>query len=227
MRLAERAGPARFLDGYRGILQADAYAAYDHIYATGHVVEAGCMAHARRKFGEAEKADPINVGHVLAAMRKLYFVERQAKQQSLDADGRRDLRQRESKPILEVMGPWIRELHRSVLPKSPLGKATGYAVRQWGALSRFVGDGRIEIDNNRVERQMRQVAVGRKNWLFAGSDAGGVRAAIIYSLVCTCGLLGIEPWAYFKDVLQRLAEGDAPDALTPRLWQATRNAQQS
>ena len=222
-----RAGPARFLDGYRGILQADAYAAYDHIYATGHVVEAGCMAHARRKFVEAEKADPINVGHVLAAMRKLYFVERQAKQQSLDADGRRDLRQRESKPILEVMGPWIRELHRSVLPKSPLGKATGYAVRQWGALSRFVGDGRIEIDNIRGERQMRQVAVGRKNWLFAGSDAGGVRAAIIYSLVCTCGLLGIEPWAYFKDVLQRLAEGDAPDALTPRLWQATRNAQQS
>ena len=222
-----RAGPMAFLDGYCGILQADAYAGYDQVFVSGDVDEAGCMAHARRKFVEAEAADPINVGHVIAAMRKLYRVERQAKEQGLDADGRRDLRQRESKPVMDAMGPWIRELHRSVLPKSPLGKATGYAVRQWDALNRFVDDGRIEIDNNRVERQMRTVAVGRKNWLFAGSDAGGVRAAIIYSLVCTCGLLGIEPWAYFKDVLQRLAEGDAPDALTPRLWQATRNAQQS
>lgn len=222
-----RAGPMRFLDGYRGILQADAYAGYDQVFASGDVIEAGCMAHARRKFVEAEKADPTNVGHVLATMRKLYSVERQAKEQGLDAAARRELRQRESKPLLEAMGPWLRDLHRSVLPKSPLGKATGYAVRQWDALNRFVDDGRIEIDNNRVERQMRQVAVGRKNWLFAGSDAGGVRAAIIYSLVCTCGLLGIEPWAYLKDVLQRIAEGEPVDALTPRLWLAAREARDS
>ena len=222
-----RAGPLRFLDGYRGILQADAYAGYDQIFASGDVIEAGCMAHARRKFVEAEKADPTNVGHVLATMRRLYSVERQAKEQGLDAAARRELRQRESKPLLEAMGPWLRDLHRSVLPKSPLGKATGYAVRQWDALNRFVDDGRIEIDNNRVERQMRQVAVGRKNWLFAGSDAGGVRAATIYSLVCTCGLLGIEPWAYLKDVLQRIAEGEPVDALTPRLWRAAREARDS
>lgn len=219
-----RAGPMAFLDGYCGTLQADAYAGYDQIFVSGDVVEAGCMAHARRKFVEAEAADPINVGHVIAAMRKLYRVERQAKEQGLDADARRELRQRDSKPVMDAMGPWIRELHRSVLPKSPLGKATGYAVRQWDALSRFVGDGRIEIDNNRVERQMRTVAVGRKNWLFAGSDAGGTRAAIIYSLTCTCGLLGIEPWAYLKDALQRLAEGQPADSLTPRLWLAERDA---
>ena len=222
-----RAGPMRFLDGYRGILQADAYAGYDQIFASGDVIEAGCMAHARRKFVEAEKADPTNVGHVLATMRRLYSVERQAMEQGRDAAARRELRQRESKPLLEAMGPWLRDLHRSVLPKSPLGKATGYAVRQWDALNRFVDDGRIEIDNNRVERQMRQVAVGRKNWLFAGSDAGGVRAATIYSLVCTCGLLGIEPWAYLKDVLQRIAEGEPVDALTPRLWRAAREARDS
>jgi len=222
-----RAGPMRFLDGYRGILQADAYAGYDQVFASGDVIEAGCMAHARRKFVEAEKADPTNVGHVLATMRKLYSVERQAKEQGFDAAARRELRQRESKPVLEAMGPWLRDLHRSVLPKSPLGKATGYAVRQWDALNRFADDGRIEIDNNRVERQMRQVAVGRKNWLFAGSDAGGVRAAIIYSLVCTCGLLGIEPWAYLKDVLQRTAEGEPVEALTPRLWLAARDARDS
>ena len=222
-----RTGPMRFLNGYRGILQADAYAGYDQVFASGDVVEAGCMAHARRKFIEAETADPINVGHVIAAMRKLYLVERHAKEQELDAEARRDLRQRESKPVMETMEPWLRELHRSVLPKSPLGKAIGYAVRQWDPLNRFVDDGRIEIDNNRVERQMRMVAVGRKNWLFAGSDAGGVRAAILYSLICTCGLLDVEPWAYLKDALQRLAEGERPDELTPRMWLAARGKRDS
>ena len=215
-----REGPLRMLDGYSGTLQADAYSGYDRIFLDGSVVEAGCMAHARRKFVDAEKADATNVGYAIAAMRKLYHVEREAKQQGLDADARLDLRQRKSKPVMEVMGPWLRDLHKSVLPKSPLGKATGYAVRQWDALCRFVDNGRIEIDNNRVERQMRVVAVGRKNWLFAGSDAGGRRAATIYSLVCTCGLLGVEPWAYLKAVMQAIAEGGDPKLLTPRLWMA-------
>ena len=94
---------------------------------------------------------------------------------------------------------------------------------QWGALCFFTTDGRVAIDNNRVERQMRCVAVGRKNWLFARSDEGGHRAAAIYPLVCTCGLTGIEPWAYLKDVLQRIAEGCDPAALTPRLWKAARS----
>lgn len=98
-----------------------------------------------------------------------------------------------------------------------------YALRQWGPLTRFLDDGEVAIDNNRVERQMRTVAVGRKNWMFAGSVEGGHRAATIYSLVCTCGLLGIEPWAYLKDVLQRLSEGSDPALLTPRLWRAARS----
>ena len=101
-----------------------------------------------------------------------------------------------------------------------MGDAIGYALRQWGPLTRFLDDGLVAIDNNRVERQMRTVAVGRKNWMFAGSVEGGHRAATIYSLVCTCGLLGIEPWAYLKDVLQRLAEGSDPALLTPRIWNA-------
>src|SRR5690349_15816344 len=121
------------------------------------------------------------------------------------------------------MKPWLEEIRRTVRPKSLLGKAVGYFLNQWDALCFFTHDGRVAIDNNRVERQMRCVAVGRKNWLFAGSEEGGHRAAAIYSLVCTCGLLGIEPWAYLKDVLQRLAEGADPAALTPRLWKAARS----
>src|SRR5258708_5203292 len=103
-----------------------------------------------------------------------------------------------------------------------MGQAIGYVLNQWDALNRYLDDGRLAIDNNITERQMRGVAVGRKNWLFAGSDEGGKRAAILYSLICTCSLQGIEPWAYLKDVLQRLAAGETPDALTPRLWLAQR-----
>ena len=121
------------------------------------------------------------------------------------------------------MKPWLTELRKATLPKSLLGKAVGYFLNQWDALCLFTGNGRVAIDNNRVERQMRCVAVGRKNWLFAGSEEGGHRAAAIYSLVCTCSLLGIEPWAYLKDVLQKIAEGVDPATLTPRLWKAARS----
>ncbi|HEX5051115.1 MAG TPA: IS66 family transposase [Planctomycetota bacterium] len=218
-----REGPKRFLGDFRGILQADAYSGYDHLYVDGRIREAGCMAHGRRGFVKAEVEDKVNAGHALAAIRRLYVVERQANEQQLDPDARRDLRQRESLPVLVAMKPWLVELKQSVRPKSFLGKAVGYFLNQWDALCFFTGDGRVAIDNNRVERQMRCVAVGRKNWLFAGSDEGGRRAAAIYSLVCTCGLLGIEPWAYLKNVLQRIAEGGDPASLTPRLWKLARD----
>jgi hypothetical protein len=122
------------------------------------------------------------------------------------------------------MHTWLVALKPTVLPKSPLGDAIGYTLRQWDPLTRYLDDGALAIDNNRVERQMRTVAVGRKNWMFAGSAEGAQRAATIYSLVCTCDVLGIEPWAYFKDVLQRVAESHDPAQLTPRLWKAARNS---
>ncbi|MCC6672117.1 MAG: transposase [Planctomycetes bacterium] len=103
-----------------------------------------------------------------------------------------------------------------------MGQAIGYVLRKRDPLTQHLDDGRLDIDNNRVERQMRAVAVGRKNWMFAGPDAGARRAATIYSLVCTCGLLGVEPWAYLKDVLQRIAEGEDPAQRRPRLWKAAR-----
>jgi hypothetical protein len=218
-----REGPRKFLGDYRGYLQADAYSGYDVIFATGHVIEVGCWAHARRGFFEALENDKENATNALVAIRRLYEVERQARSQQLDPDARRELRQQESRPVLEAMQPWLRMLKDKVLPKSQMGQAIGYALRQWDALNRYLDDGRLEIDNNGVERQIRSVAVGRKNWLFAGSDEGGKRAAIIYSIIGTCALQGVEPWQYMKDVLQRLAEGEKPEMLTPRLWKAGRS----
>lgn len=215
-----RGGPRDFLAGYRGFLQVDAYAGYDVVFQKGHVVEVGCWAHARRRFFEALEADQENATNALAVICRLYAIEREAKQ--LDLGKRRERRQQECKPLLDQFKPWLEGLKPTVLPKSPMGEAIGYVLRQWQPLTQYLDDGRLDIDNNRVERQMRAVAVGRKNWMFAGSDAGARRAATIYSLVCTCGLLGVEPWAYLKDVLQRIAEGEDPAQLTPRRWKAAR-----
>ena len=217
-----RDGPRLFLGDYRGYFQVDAYAGYDAILHTGRIVEVGCWAHARRRFFNALEGDKENAGHAMAVLRRLYQIERQAKELGLDFSARRDLRQQEARPLLEAMKPWLTALKPTVLPKSELGDAIGYTLRQWEPLMRYLDDGCLEIDNNRVERQMRAVAVGRKNWMFAGSAAGGTRAAVLYSLIGTCGLLGVEPWAYLKDVLQRIAAGEDPATLTPRLWKAAR-----
>jgi transposase len=215
-----REGPRSFLGDYHGYLQADAYSGYDIVFQKGTVIEVGCWAHARRRFFDAHKAGHEQATIALQILQRLYVIEREAKELGLDFGKRRERRQQEAKPLLEGMKPWLLELKRTVLPKSPMGEAIGYALRQWDPLTRYLEDGRLEIDNNRVERQIRSVAVGRKNWMFAGSDAGAQRAATIYSLVCTSALLGIEPWAYLKDVLQRIAEGQDPALLTPRLWKA-------
>ena len=218
-----REGPRDFLGEYRGFLQVDAYAGYEVVFQTGRVTEVGCWAHARRRFFDALDGEKEQAGNALAVLRRLYEIEREAKELGLDFTARRDLRQREAKPLLEALHPWLVALKPTVLPKSPLGDAIGYTLRQWDPLTRYLEDGRLAIDNNRVERQMRTVAVGRKNWMFAGSDEGARRAATIYSLICTCSLLDVEPWAYLKDVLQRIAEGEDPARLTPRLWKAARD----
>jgi len=215
-----RDGPRSFLGDFRGFLQVDAYAGYDAVLKQNRIVDVGCWAHARRRFFKALDAEKKNAGAAMALLRRLYEVESEAKKHALDFEARRELRQRVSKPLLEEMKPWLAALKPTVLPKSRMGDAIGYTLRQWDPLTRYLDDGRLEIDNNRVERQMRTVAVGRKNWMFAGSAEGGHRAATIYSLVCTCGLLGLEPWAYLKDVLQKIAEGIDPAQLTPRIWKA-------
>jgi transposase len=216
----ERDGPAAFLEGFSGYLQADAYAGYDGVYSGGKVSEVACWAHARRKFIEiksTERGDPFTA---LAFIAQLYQIERKAKK--MNSEQRRDFRQKHALPVLTTFKTWLDEKTESVLPKSLLSQAIGYAQRQWDALKRYIEDGDLQIDNNAAERALRRVAVGRKNWLFAGNDDGARRAAILYSLIASCQLHGIDPFHYLRDVLGRLPAqpADALAELTPKAWAA-------
>lgn len=218
----EGSGPVQYLSGFEGYLQADAYSGYDQLYTGGKVVEVGCWMHCRRYFYEASQVDPTRPCEALAFIRELYRIERETKE--LTADERHAARNEHSRPITDAFEKWILRELETALPKSPLGKALGYASRQWKALTCFLQAGDIPIDNGRSERALRGVAVGRKNWAFAGSDAGGQRAATIYSLIATCQRHGIDSFAYFRDLLQRLP--GLPESrlheLTPLAWKAER-----
>jgi transposase len=204
--------PQTFLKGYAGFVQGDAYAGYDALFAAGAAVEVGCWAHARRKFFEAQKADLEGALYALGVIRQLYAVEREAAEQAgerelsrLEFEGLRlRLRQEKSVPLLKSFEKWLEQQAAAVLPKSPLGEAIGYARNQWAAFQVYTTEGFLEIDNNAAERALRAVALGRKNYLFFGSDVGGESAAVLYTFTQTCRALGIEPWRYLRDVLERL-----------------------
>jgi transposase len=219
-----RDGPLQFLQGYEGYLQADAYSGYDEIFANSEVIEVGCWAHTRRRFHEARSTDSLRCHEMLALIARLYKVERDAKERKLDLEAWRRLRQEESKPIIQEIKDCLDAWSIGVLPKSPLGQAVGYALRQWEALTRFLDDARLDLDNNLSERTLRMVAIGRKNWMFAGSDAGGERAAVIYSLIAGCKLCGIDPFAYLRDVLDRISTHPQSRIaeLTPAGWKQAR-----
>ncbi len=218
--------PNAMLDGYQGYLLVDGYAGYNEVLAKPGVTYAGCWAHVRRRFREALKTDPKYAAAAVAEIQAMYVTEKRAKQEGLDPGGVLALRQAETLPTLTELETYLRELLPEVLPKSPLGDAVQYALARWPALTVFAGDGLVPIDNNSAERAMRKVAVGRKNWLFAGNEAGGERAAVIYSLIETCSRHGINPQEYLTDVLQRV--GSHPQSrvaeLTPRGWLAARTA---
>lgn len=217
-----RAGPAAFLAGYKGYLQADAYGGYDALYAGGEVLEVGCWAHARRKFYDAQTSEPEPAAAALAFIHALYDVERDAREQHLGPAARQALRQERAVPLLAQFRHWLDAQALVSLPQSPMGQAIGYALGQWDALCRYTADGILTIDNNAAERALRRVAIGRKNWLFAGSDAGGRRAAVAYSLIATCQRHGVEPFAYLRDVLERVPTHPSSgiDALFPHHWKA-------
>jgi transposase len=217
----QRDGPATFLRGFEGYLQADAFRGYDCVFARG-VTEVACWAHARRKFVEAEKTDAANASAAVARIRALYEVEKRAKE--LSPAERLKLRQAESAPRLRSLGEWLEQLQRTVLPKSPLATAVGYALNQWSALNVYVTDGDLTIDNNTAENALRGTAVGRKNWLFHGSETGGRTAAVLTTMTTTCKRLGINPWLYLKDVLTRLPAGDPVAQLLPDAWAAAQAA---
>jgi hypothetical protein len=212
-----RDGPQSFLKDFKGFVQADAFGGYDGLYATG-AREVACWAHARRKFVEAEPSDSRLSLEAIALIRRLYDVERRAK--ALGSDDRLSLRQRESVPALRAIGEWLDARRAGALPKSPLGVAITYATNQWAALNVYATDGDLAIDNNAAERALRGVAVGRKNWLFWGSDAGGKTAAVLTSLTATCKRHGIDPWSYLSDVLTRLPSYPAGRVaeLLPDVW---------
>lgn len=215
-----RDGPAKFLDGYEGYLQADAFGGYDGIYATGKVIECACWAHARRKFHDARSSDSNRAHRMLDWIRQLYETERETKQ--FDAAKRRAKRTEKSKPLLDTIKKWLDEQQLNVLPKSPIGAAIAYTLNNWKALVRYLDDGIIAIDNNAAEQAVRGIAIGRKNWLFLGSDNGGRAAALHYSLIQSAKRHGLDPYAYLRDVLLRVTTEPNTDLaqLFPDHWKA-------
>ena len=216
------AHPQAELAGFTGYLQADAYAGYDKLYATNRVTEVACWAHFRRKIFDihATKPTPLTTD-LLARVGALYEIEAEVRGQPPDI--RRRSRQDRTRPLVETLRQALDDALRRLSPKSEMAKAISYGRKRWTALTRFLDDGRLEIDNNIAERAMRCVALGRKNWLFAGSKAGGERAAAIYTVIETAKLNGLEPQAYIADVIAKIA-GDWPasrwDELMPWNWQA-------
>lgn len=220
-----RAGahPKRFLGDWQGRLQADAYSGYDALYETGRVVEFGCWSHARRKVYDALDSDRTRAETLLAPIVHLFLIERDLAGRS--ADERLARRRELSRPVLDQIEGICAELAVSALPRSPLGVAVGYIQSNWKALSRFVEDGEAELHNNAIENAIRPVALGRKNWLFAGSPEGGERSAILYTLVENCRVEGIDPEAYFRDVLEGIPThpNRRIGELTPAGWNAARD----
>ncbi|MCW5617587.1 MAG: IS66 family transposase [Rhodocyclaceae bacterium] len=197
--------PQRHLRTFTGILQADAYAGFNAIYATGRVHEAACWAHLRRKFFDVHRAQASPIAtEALERIAQLYAIEANVRAQ-IPAQ-RCAVRQARARPLLEGMRVWLEAQSRRVSRKCAISEAIQYGLNHWQALVRYAQDGRIEIDNNAAERALRAVALGRKNFLFGGSDAGGERAAALYSLIGTAKLNGLDPEAYLRDVLARIAE---------------------
>jgi len=213
------AHPLAHLASFRGFLQADAYAGYDALYRGG-VTEVACWAHFRRKVFDLHERSPTQLTtDILERIGALYAVEAEVRGQPPDV--RRRTRQERSQPLVDALREVLDAALRRLSPKSDMAKAIAYGTKRWPALCRFLADGRLEIDNNIAERALRGVAVGRRNWLFAGSRAGGERAAAIYTVIQTCKANGVDPQAYIADVIARVAD-DWPasrwDELMPWNW---------
>jgi transposase len=205
--LPDRQGdhPQQHLSGFSGTLQADGYAGFNRLYEGGQIQEAACWAHVRRKFFDLDQthASPI-AAEALARIGQLYGIEREIRGRA--PDDRRQVRQSRIRPLLDQLHEWLHATLAKLSKKSAVASAINYALGRWTALLRFCEDGRVEIDNNAAERALRAVAIGRKNYLFAGADSGGERAAAIYSLIGSAKLNGLDPEAYLRHVLARIAD---------------------
>ena len=223
----ERAGPEAFLKSYRGHLQADAFVVYDSFFtnpARG-MVEVGCWAHARRHFHNALENDQARMGGVLAVIAHLYEVEKTARRNGWHGEELRMARELDARPMLDRLHKYLLIIREQVLPKSEAGQAIAYTLKNWTALTRYCSDGDLCIDNNRTERSLRSFAVGRNNWTFFGSDNGGKTAAVLRSFISSCELVKIDPFAWFRDVLSRIADHPITriEELLPYRWAAAFN----
>jgi transposase len=230
------AGPERFLQGYRGYLQADALAQYEGLYGPDQVKHCCCWAHARRKFVAAAEGGDDRAQAALAWIGQLYAIERElppllppaedpvlAEQRRQREEQRRHRRQQQARPVLDELKRWLDEQRPQTLPKSALGQAIGYAWNNWEALQCYLEQGYLAIDNNLSERTLRCIALGRNNWGVIGSESGGETAAVLYSLVGTCKHLGIDPFVYLRDALPGLfALGEKPTAEQVQEWSPDR-----
>lgn len=201
-----REGPQEMLKDYRGALQVDGYSGYDAFEKQPGITLLACMAHARRKFDESLKNDKPRAEYALGTIQKLYAIERHAREQEMKPEKRKELRQEKAVAILEEFHGWLKENISTTLPQSAIGKAIGYTLNLWSRLIRYLDDGRYEIDNNLIENSIRPVALGRKNYLFAGSHEGAQRAAIMYSFFATCKINNIEPFDWLTKVLTRIPD---------------------
>ena len=201
-----RAGPAKLLKDFTGYLQTDGYSVYDLFAGRKDITLLNCMAHARRGFEKALDYDRENAEYALGMFQKLYAIERKAREENMTADQRHTLRLDEALPVLNELGKWIANTYKTVLPKSPTGKAMAYCIPRWDNLMNYLKDGSLEIDNNLAENAIRPIALGRKNYLFAGSSRGAERAAMFYSFFGTCKKNEVNPFDWLKKVLEVIPE---------------------
>ena len=199
-----REGPNEILKDFKGHLQTDGYALYEDFDKRSGITLLNCMAHARRKFDEAKDNDLIKAEYALTEIQQLYAVERKAKTDELSVAERYELRQEKSFPVLQDFKMWMLENYKSVLPKSTIGRALHYSLERFDKLMLYTSDGKLEIDNNLVENAIRPVAIGRKNYLFAGSHNGAKRAAMLYSFLGTCKINGVNPFEWLRATLEKI-----------------------
>ena len=215
-----RDGPAKWLSGYEGYLQADAYGGYDGIFHSQNVTEVACWAHARRKFYDAQDSDEQRARQMLSLIAELYAIEREAKE--ADEAARLELRQSRSVPVLDHIKTWLDHEQAVVLPRSPMATAITYAQNQWQALTTYVTQGYLNIDNNASERALKRVAIGRKNWLFAGNDAAAENHARLWSLIATCERHKVDLLRYLTSILAKIGTTSAEELgqFLPDVWKA-------
>ena len=222
-----REGPTKMLEGFKGFLQTDGYSVYNVFKDKEGVTLIHCMAHARRKFFESQNSDADRAGYAMKRFAEFYEIERVAKEQQLSDAQRLELRQKVTVPLLLQFENWLKGEYTSgkVLPKSPIGKAIAYSLQRWEQLKIYATDGKLNIDNNPVERSIRPTALGRKNYMFAGSHEAAQRSAMLYSLVGTCKLHDINPFIYLRDVLSRISTHpiNRINELLPQNWKLPTN----